>query len=152
MRPSARASVPAPDTSRRTGTLSGRLARAYRALAGHLLASTISLPFFAGLCAVADGLTTVLALESGLGYELNSFAPTSLPGVIFHTFVKLAATQYVDEVLPNRYADLTLKLCCAIWGAAAISNCFAIMHAPVVSSALAAAGFISLLLYSFRTK
>jgi hypothetical protein len=126
--------------------------RAAQILRDRVLISTISLSFFAGLCALADGFTTVLALESGLGYEINSFAPTSLPGVMIHTFAKFAATQYIDEALPARYVDLMLKLSCIIWGGAAISNCFAIMHAPALSSGLGALGFASLLLYSFRAK
>lgn len=110
-------------------------------------APVLGLSFVAGLAALGDGISTIWALEQGHGHELNALAPTNLFWVIVVTILKFAFTQSVHRLLRVEHAIVALKLACAIWGAACISNVFLILDAPQFSSIMGAIGFICLIIY-----
>ncbi len=103
----------------------------------------------AGLCALADGITTKFALSTGAGIESNWLAPTSITGIMLATAIKLAFTQYAGELLGIRRAYFALTLCIAIWGAAAANNLFIVLNAPPISSLLASLGVVLLTAHFF---
>ena len=116
-----------------------------------ICAPALSLSFVAGLAALGDGISTIWALEQGHGDELNILAPTNLFWVIVVTIAKFAFTQLVHLLLRARHAIVALKLACAIWGGACVSNVFLIIGAPQISSISGAIGFICLIAYLSST-
>lgn len=113
------------------------------------LTGKIHIRSVAGVCALADGITTKFALSTGAGIEGNWLAPTSITGIMLATAIKLAFTQYAGELLGIRRAYFALVLCIAIWGAAAANNIFIIMNAPAISSLLASLGVVLLTAHFF---
>lgn len=114
-------------------------------------APALGLSFMAGLAALGDGISTIWALEQGHGHELNALAPTNLFWVIMVTIIKFAFTQSAHRLLSVDHAIVALKLACAIWGAACISNVFLILDAPQFSSVMGALGFMCLIVYLSST-
>lgn len=80
------------------------------------------------VAAVADGVTTGMALSAG-ALELNPLMPTSPIGLIAVTGVKIGLAKYA-ETLPEAEKRLTMKASSAIWGGAAVNNLMVLMAAP----------------------
>jgi hypothetical protein len=78
---------------------------------------------------------------------MNILAPTNTFWVVALTIAKFVFTQSAQGLMRVDYAITSLKLCCAIWGAACISNTFLIIEAPQFSSILGALGFICIVIY-----
>lgn len=78
--------------------------------------------------AVADGVTTGLALSSG-AVELNPIMPTSPLGLVVVTGMKIGLVKYA-ETLPEEEKRLTMKTSSAFWGGAAINNLMVLFAAP----------------------
>jgi hypothetical protein len=78
--------------------------------------------------AIADGLTTSLALSSG-AIEYNSAIPTSPLGLVALTGLKIGLIKY-SESFTEPEKRLTLKSTAAIWGGAAVNNIAVYLAAP----------------------
>lgn len=78
--------------------------------------------------AVADGLTTSLALSSG-AVESNSVISTSPLGLIALTGLKIGLIKYSENFTESE-KRLTLKSTSAIWGGAAVNNIAVYLAAP----------------------
>ena len=78
--------------------------------------------------AVADGLTTNLALSAG-AVESNPTISASPIGLIALTGIKIGLVKY-SETLSEPEKRLTLKSTSAIWGGAAINNIAVYLAAP----------------------
>lgn len=78
--------------------------------------------------AVADGVTTGLALSAG-AVEMNPIiAPTPL-GLVAMTGMKIGLVKYA-ETLPQDEKRLAIKSSSAAWGGAAVNNLMVLMAAP----------------------
>jgi hypothetical protein len=78
--------------------------------------------------AIADGLTTSIALSSG-AVEYNSAVPTSPLGLVAFTGLKIGLIKY-SENFNEPEKRLTLKSTSAIWGGAAVNNIAVYLAAP----------------------
>lgn len=78
--------------------------------------------------AVADGLTTGLAISSG-AIEMNPLLSASPLGLVAITGVKIGLAKFADT-LPEEDKRLTLKTTSALWGGAAINNLMVLVAAP----------------------
>ncbi len=78
---------------------------------------------------------------------MNILAPTNIFWVVILTIAKFVFTQSAQGLMRVDYAITSLKLCCAIWGAACISNAFLITDSPQLSSILGAIGFVCIVIY-----
>lgn len=78
--------------------------------------------------AIADGLTTSMALSSG-AVEYNSAVPTSPLGLVAFTGLKIGLIKY-SENFNEPEKRLTLKSTSAIWGGAAVNNIAVYLAAP----------------------
>ncbi len=78
--------------------------------------------------AVADGVTTSLALSSG-AIEMNPLISTSPLGLVAITGMKIGLAKYA-ETLPEDDKRLTLKTSSALWGGAAVNNMMVLFAAP----------------------
>ncbi|MES3023928.1 MAG: hypothetical protein V4857_20370 [Pseudomonadota bacterium] len=94
---------------------------------------------YAATAAVADGLSTGIALSAG-AIEMNPLVPTSPLGLILITGLKIGVAKFA-ETLPEAEKRLTLKTTAAAWGGAAVNNlllCFAVPGPIAVLVGLAA--------------
>ncbi len=78
--------------------------------------------------AVADGVTTGLALSAG-AVELNPLISTSPIGLVLMTGMKIGLAKYA-ETLPEEDKRTTLKSTSALWGGAAVNNLMVLFAAP----------------------
>lgn len=78
--------------------------------------------------AVADGVTTIVALSSG-AVEVNPLVFASPVGVVAATGMKYGLVKYA-ETLPEQEKRTTLKTATALWGGAAVNNLFVLLAAP----------------------
>ena len=78
--------------------------------------------------AIADGLTTSIALSSG-AVEYNSAIPTSPLGLVALTGLKIGLIKY-SESFTEPEKRLTIKSTSAIWGGAAVNNIAVYLAAP----------------------
>jgi hypothetical protein len=81
---------------------------------------------YAVTAAVADGVTTKLALSAG-ALESNPVA-ASLPLVVL-TGAKIALAMYA-ETLPEKEKRLVIKTSSSVWGGAAVNNVLLLMATP----------------------
>lgn len=91
--------------------------------------------------AVADGLTTALALSSG-AVEMNPLVATSPVGLVAMTGLKIGLVKYA-ETLPEEDKRSVMKTTSAIWMGAAVNNLLVIASAatPFAIVAGIAAGY-----------
>lgn len=78
--------------------------------------------------AVADGVTTGLALSAG-AIETNPLIATSPVGLVALTGAKLGLVKYADT-MSQEDKRLTLKSTSAVWGGAAVNNVMVLLAAP----------------------
>ncbi|HEX9174486.1 MAG TPA: hypothetical protein VF861_17690 [Telluria sp.] len=78
--------------------------------------------------AVADGLSTALALSSG-AIEMNPLVATSPLGLLALTGAKIGLVNFA-KTLPEHERRTVLKASGAIWGGAAVNNLLVLMAAP----------------------
>lgn len=101
----------------------------------------------AGLAAIADGLTTKIAISMDLARELNALAPEGIAGITIATAAKFIFTQYADKIVGPRVAIYTWLLCICVWGSAAASNTFVMLGAPPLSNILSMLGVVLIALH-----
>ena len=89
--------------------------------------------------AVADGLSTGLALSSG-ALELNPLVPTSPVGIIVLTGAKIGLVKYADR-LPEDEKRMLIKSSSSLWTGAAVNNLMVLLSAP--SPVAIAAGLVA---------
>lgn len=89
--------------------------------------------------AVADGLSTGLALSSG-ALEMNPLAPTSPVGLIALTGAKIGLVTYADR-LPEDEKRMLIKSSSSLWTGAAVNNLMVLLSAP--SPVAIAAGLVA---------
>lgn len=82
----------------------------------------------ATIAAVADGVTTGMALSAG-AIESNPLIATSPVGLIAVTGLKLGLVNYADT-LPEQEKRFALKSTSAVWGGAAVNNIMVFLAAP----------------------
>lgn len=85
--------------------------------------------------AVADGITTGLALSSG-AVEANPLLSTTPLGLLALTGAKIALVKYA-ETLPEQDKRMVIKLSSSLWGGAAVNNLLVLFAAPTPVSILA---------------
>lgn len=85
--------------------------------------------------AVADGITTGLALSSG-ALETNPLISTTPLGLLALTGAKIALVKYA-ETLPEQEKRMVVKLSSSLWGGAAVNNLLVLLAAPTPLSVLA---------------
>lgn len=85
--------------------------------------------------AVADGITTGLALSAG-ALETNPLVSTTPLGLIALTGAKIALVKYA-ETLPEPDKRMVVKLSSSLWGGAAVNNLLVLLSAPTPLSVLA---------------
>lgn len=78
--------------------------------------------------AVADGVTTGLALSAG-GVEANALISTTPLGLVALTAMKIGLVKYADT-FPEQEKRTTLKTASTVWGGAAINNLMILVAAP----------------------
>jgi hypothetical protein len=78
--------------------------------------------------AVADGVTTALALSSG-AMEMNPLVSTSPLGLIALTGAKIGLVNFA-KTLPEQDKRMVLKTSTALWSGAAVNNLMVLMAAP----------------------
>jgi hypothetical protein len=78
--------------------------------------------------AVADGVTTALALSSG-AMEMNPLISTSPLGLIALTGAKIGLVSFA-KTLPEKDKRMVLKSSTALWSGAAVNNLLVLMAAP----------------------
>jgi hypothetical protein len=78
--------------------------------------------------AVADGITTGLALSTG-AVETNPVIGASPLGIVAATGMKFAILKYADS-MPQEQKRFTLKTSSAVWGGAAVNNILVLLAAP----------------------
>ena len=93
--------------------------------------------------AVADGVTTILAVSAG-GIEMNPLISASPAGVIAVTGVKYGLVKFAAS-LPEHERRTTLKTSAALWGGAAVNNMLIFLAAPQPLAIIAAliTGFLT---------
>lgn len=82
----------------------------------------------AAIAAVADGVTTGMALSAG-AIESNPLVATSPVGLVAVTGLKLGLVNYADT-LPEQEKRFALKSTSAVWGGAAVNNIMVFLAAP----------------------
>lgn len=86
--------------------------------------------------AIADGITTQIALSSGIAKEMNPLFNPSPIGILTITAVKFGAAKWAEELQEPLRSQVNRGMS-AIWGGAAINNVFVIMGAaaslPIVA-------------------
>jgi len=85
-------------------------------------------PKAAMAAAVADGITTGLALAGG-AVEMNPLVPTSPLGLIGLTGAKIFLVNYAKS-LPEDEKRVVLKTTTGLWGGAAMNNLMVLLGAP----------------------
>lgn len=85
--------------------------------------------------AVADGITTGLALSAG-ALETNPLISTTPLGLLALTGAKIALVKYA-ETLPEQEKRMVVKLSSSLWGGAAVNNLLVLLAAPTPLSLLA---------------
>lgn len=78
--------------------------------------------------AVADGLTTGLALSAG-ALEMNPLVPTSPAGLIVLTGAKIALVKYAER-LPQDEKRMLIKSSGSLWTGAAVNNLMVLLSTP----------------------
>lgn len=78
--------------------------------------------------AVADGVTTGLALSAG-AIEMNPLVTTTPAGLVALTGMKIGLVKYA-ETLPVEEKRTVLKTSSALWGGAAANNLLVLLAAP----------------------
>jgi hypothetical protein len=78
--------------------------------------------------AVADGVTTALALSSG-AMEMNPLVSTSPLGLLALTGAKIGLMNFA-KTLPEQDKRMVLKTSTALWSGAAVNNLMVLMAAP----------------------
>lgn len=99
-----------------------------KALSDSLATDAISPEKKAMTAAVADGITTGLALSLGAA-ESNPVIGGSPLGIVAATGVKFALLKYADS-MPQEQKRFTLKASSAVWGGAAVNNVLVLLAAP----------------------
>lgn len=79
--------------------------------------------------AVADGVTTGVALSLGAGVEMNPLIMTSPLGLVAMTGLKIGLVKYADT-LPEEDKRTAMKTSSAVWGGAAMNNLLVLLAAP----------------------
>ena len=97
-------------------------------LSGQPIAPSITPESSAIAAAIADGVTTNLALSAG-AVEANPLIFTSPLGLVALTGMKIGLVKYA-ETLPEPEKRLTLKSSSALWGGAAANNLMVLFAAP----------------------
>lgn len=82
----------------------------------------------AALAAVADGLTTSLAISAG-AVEVNPLLNPSPAGILTVTALKFGLTRYA-QTLPEEEKRTVLKSTTSFWGGAAVNNLLVAIAAP----------------------
>lgn len=85
--------------------------------------------------AIADGLTTGLALSAG-AIEANPLIATNPIGLVAMTGLKVGLVQYADT-LPTEDKRAVMKTSSAVWGGAAANNLLVLLAAPTPLSLVA---------------
>lgn len=85
--------------------------------------------------AVADGVTTGLALSAG-AVELNPLVSPSPLGLLAMTGLKVGMVKYA-ETLPEPQRRTAMKTASAVWGGAAMNNLLVLFAAPTPLSVIA---------------
>lgn len=80
------------------------------------------------VAAVADGVTTGMALSAG-AIESNPLIATSPAGLITLTGLKLGLVNYANT-LPEQEKRFAMKSTSAVWGGAAVNNVMIFLAAP----------------------
>lgn len=78
--------------------------------------------------AVADGVTTAMALSAG-AVEMNPLVATSPVGLLALTGLKIGLVQF-SETLPEEEKRTVMKTTSALWGGAAVNNLLVLLAAP----------------------
>jgi hypothetical protein len=78
--------------------------------------------------AVADGITTGLAVSSG-ALEMNPLISTSPAGLVVLTGAKIALVKYADR-LPEDEKRTLIKTSSSLWTGAAVNNLMVLLSAP----------------------
>lgn len=89
--------------------------------------------------AVADGVTTGLALSAG-ALEMNPLVSTSPAGLVMLTGAKIGLVKLADR-LPEDEKRLVIKTSSSLWTGAAVNNLMVLLSAP--SPAAIAAGVVA---------
>lgn len=89
--------------------------------------------------AVADGITTGLAVSSG-ALEMNPLISTSPAGLVVLTGAKIALVKYADR-LPEDEKRMLIKSSSSLWTGAAVNNLMVLLSAP--SPVAIAAGLVA---------
>lgn len=79
--------------------------------------------------AVADGVTTGMALSLGSAVELNPLISTSPLGLVAMTGMKIGLVKFA-ETLPEEDKRVAMKTSSAVWGGAAMNNLLVLLAAP----------------------
>jgi hypothetical protein len=82
----------------------------------------------AAIAAVADGLTTSLAISAG-AVEANPLLSASPVGILAVTAMKFGVTRYA-QTLPEEEKRTVLKSTTSFWGGAAVNNLLVAVAAP----------------------
>lgn len=90
--------------------------------------SASAVPKAAMQAAVADGVTTALALAGG-AVEMNPLVPTSPLGLVGLTGAKVLLVKYA-ETLPEEDKRTVMKSTSGLWGGAAMNNLMVLLGAP----------------------
>jgi hypothetical protein len=85
--------------------------------------------------AVADGLTTAIAVSSG-AIEMNPLISTSPVGIVAITGLKYGLVKYA-ETFPEEDKRMVMKSTTALWGGAAVNNLLVLIAAPPPLSIIA---------------
>lgn len=89
--------------------------------------------------AVADGITTGLAVSSG-ALEMNPLISTSPAGLVVLTGAKIALVKYADR-LPEDEKRTVIKTSSSLWTGAAVNNLMVLLSVP--TPAAVAAGVVA---------
>lgn len=90
--------------------------------------SDVYVPKVAMSAAIADGVTTGIALAGG-AVEMNPMVPTSPLGLIGLTGAKIMLVNYAST-LPEQEKRTVLKTTTGLWGGAAANNLLVLLGAP----------------------
>lgn len=90
--------------------------------------SDVYVPKVAMSAAIADGVTTGIALAGG-AVEMNPMVPTSPLGLIGLTGAKIMLVKYANT-LPEQEKRTVLKTTTGLWGGAAANNLLVLLGAP----------------------
>jgi len=85
--------------------------------------SGLSTETIATASAAADGLSTIVALNSGNAVEGNGFAPSGTAGIVGMTIIKMSVP-YLTRGLPATNRRVILQATSAIYGGAAVNNLY----------------------------